>query len=109
MKDLLKFIINSIVDHPDQVEIEEEKGEGIVTFKLNLATEDMGRVIGKQGKIIKAIRTIVRIPAIKQGARVNIELLEKPDAKTTAVAIGSLGTKRTKPSPRRSRKPQTTA
>lgn len=88
MKDLLELIIKSIVDHPDKVKIKEEKGEGIVSLKLNLAPEDMGKVIGKKGKIIKAIRTLVRIPAIKQGIRVNVDLEEAsaetkpPDLKT---------------------------
>lgn len=76
MKDLLEFIVKSIVDHPDQVKIEEEKEEGMINLKLNLASEDMGKVIGKKGKIIKAIRTLVRIPAIKQGIRVNVDLEE---------------------------------
>lgn len=78
MKDLLEFIVKSIVDHPDQVKIKEEKEEGTIILKLNLAPEDMGRVIGKKGKIIKAIRTLVRIPAIKQGIRVNLDLEEVP-------------------------------
>lgn len=82
MKDLLKLIVKSIVDHPGQVKIKEEKEEGMVSLKLNLAPEDMGKVIGKKGKIIKAIRTLVRIPAIKQGIRVNVDLKEAPVVET---------------------------
>lgn len=76
MKDLLKHLIKSIVNNPDQVKINEEKEEGFVNLKLSVAQEDMGKVIGKRGKIIKAIRTLLKIPAIKQGARVNVELEE---------------------------------
>lgn len=76
MQSLLKFIIKSIVDNPDQVKVSEEKGEGFVSLKLSVAQEDMGKVIGKKGKIIKAIRTLLKVPAIKQSVRVNIELEE---------------------------------
>lgn len=76
MKDLLKHLIKSIVNNPDQVKINEEKEEGFVNLKLSVAQEDMGKVIGKRGKIIKAIRTLLKIPAIKQNVRVNVELEE---------------------------------
>lgn len=76
MKDLLKFITKSIVNNPDQVKINEEKEEGFVNLKLSVAQEDMGKIIGKRGKIIKAIRTLLKIPAIKQNVRVNVELEE---------------------------------
>ncbi|MBA7495516.1 hypothetical protein ES702_06103 [subsurface metagenome] len=79
MKDLLEFITKSIVDKPDQVKIEEEKNEGFVNLKLSVAQEDMGKVIGKQGKIIKAIRTLMKVPAINQGLKVNVELTEVGD------------------------------
>ena len=76
MKSLLKFIVKSIVDKPDEVKLQEEKGEGFVNLKLSVAQEDMGKVIGKKGKIIKAIRTLMKVPAIKQNLRVNVELQE---------------------------------
>ena len=77
MKDLLEFIIKSIVSKPDEVKIEEmSPAEGYVNLSLRVAPEDMGTVIGKQGKIIKAIRNLVRIKAIKEGVRVNVELVE---------------------------------
>lgn len=78
MKDLLEYIVKSIVDKPEEVKIKESLDEfGGVKLSLSVDTDDMGKVIGKEGKIIKAIRTIVRILAIKNGKRVNIELEEK--------------------------------
>lgn len=78
MKDLLEYIVKSIVDKPDEVKTEESANElGDVVLKLSVAEEDMGKVIGREGKIIKALRTIIRIVAIKNGKRVLIELEEK--------------------------------
>lgn len=78
MKELLEQIVKSIVDKPEEVKISEEDGEyGEVILKLSVSDKDMGKVIGKGGKIIKAIRTIVRILAIKNNKRVNIDLEDK--------------------------------
>ena len=77
MKKLLEYIVKSIVDSPDEVKVIDSKGEYEETIlNLSVAEEDMGKVIGKEGKIIKAIRTIIRILAIKNGERVNINLVE---------------------------------
>ena len=77
MKNLLEFIIKSLVDKPDEVKVDlsEKDGEIILTFSVN--KEDMGKVIGKDGKIIKARRTIIRARSIKEGKRVEINLEEK--------------------------------
>lgn len=77
MKNLLEFITKSLVDKPDEVKVDlsEKDGEIILTFSVN--KEDMGKVIGKDGKIIKAIRTIIRARSIKEGKRVEINLEEK--------------------------------
>lgn len=76
MKALLKFIIESIVDHPEAVSIEEENADNLCTLRITVDKNDMGKVIGKQGKIIKAVRTLMKIPAVKQKKRLNVELLE---------------------------------
>lgn len=76
MKDTLSLIISSIVDHPDQIAIEETDTNGVITFTVSVAKEDMGKVIGKEGKIIKAIRNVMKIPAIKQEKRIVIQLSE---------------------------------
>lgn len=76
MKKLVEYIITSIVDHPKSVKIEEKETEEEVLIKLSVHPEDTGRVIGKKGKIIKAIRRLVYILAIKRKKRLNIELVE---------------------------------
>ena len=78
MKDALLYIISSIVDNPKKVKIEEDEQDGIINFTVTVAKEDMGKVIGKEGKIIRAIRTVMKIPAIKQNKRINITLNETP-------------------------------
>ena len=78
MKDALSHIISSIVDDPKAVSIKEEEKEGITTFTIEVAKDDMGKIIGKNGKVIKAIRNVVKIPAIKQGKRIYITLAENP-------------------------------
>ena len=78
MKQLLLDIVNSIVDHQDKVKLEESTDEeGNINFLLTVDPEDMGKIIGKEGKVIKSIRNIIRIPAIKQNKKVNLELTEQ--------------------------------
>jgi len=78
MKAALSYIISSIVDFPDKVLITEENEGDFITFKLTVDKEDMGKVIGKNGKIIRAIRNVLKIPAIKQNKKINIVLEENP-------------------------------
>lgn len=78
MKDILHFIITSIVDNPDKVEVTQDDQDGIMNLNVKLAKEDMGRVIGKNGKIIKSIRNVMKIPAIKQNKKIFINLEETP-------------------------------
>jgi predicted RNA-binding protein YlqC (UPF0109 family) len=76
MKDTLHYIITSIVDAPDQVVIDEHTENGIINFTVKVAKDDMGKVIGKEGKIIRSIRNIMKIKAIKEGKKINISLAE---------------------------------
>lgn len=78
MKDALLYIVSSIVDNPKKVNIEETEQDEITNFAVTVAKEDMGKVIGKEGKIIRAIRNLMKIPAIKQNKRINIVLNESP-------------------------------
>ena len=79
MIELVKFIVSNIVDHPDDIKIEENVDEsGTTILTLNVNPEDMGKVIGKGGKIISAVRELVKIKAIKLGKRVRL-ILEDPD------------------------------
>lgn len=81
MKQLLEYIIPHIVNHPEDVVINETETEGMVNLSIKVNPEDMGRVIGKSGKVIKAIRQIGRIVAIKKGLRVNIDVVDEPELK----------------------------
>lgn len=76
MKDSLFYIVSSIVDNPKEVKVEEQEENGIVNFHISVAKEDMGRIIGRGGKIIRAIRNVMKIPAIKMGKRIEISLVE---------------------------------
>lgn len=77
MKQLLEYIVPNIVNHPEDVIISETEAGGVVNLSIKVNPEDMGRVIGKSGKVIKAIRQIGRIVAIKKGIRINIDLIDE--------------------------------
>ena len=79
MKELVAYIVKSLVDHPDQVEVVEVQGPALTILELSVAADDMGRVIGKSGRIINSIRTLLQVPAAKQGKKVSLELLEAGD------------------------------
>jgi len=75
VKDLVEFIARSLVDDPEAVSVTEIEGERSIILELRVAPDDMGKVIGKQGKIAKAIRTITKATAAKEGKRVVVEIL----------------------------------
>lgn len=76
MKELIEYIARAIVDNPDAVRITEEPGEDDrVIFKLEVAQEDKGKVIGKQGQTAKAIRTLLRIAAVQRNVRASLEIV----------------------------------
>lgn len=77
MKELLATIVKALVDYPDKVEVKEIGGEQSVILELKVAETDRGKVIGKQGRIIRAIRTIMGCSAAKLNKRVVIEVIEK--------------------------------
>ena len=77
MKQALTFIISHLVEDPNKVEIREEEQDGFINFIISVPKEEMGRVIGKEGKVIRSIRNVVKIPAIRDGKRININLEEK--------------------------------
>ena len=77
MKKLLEFITKSIVDNPKDVKISEVKDpSGILLLNLKVNQEDMGKVIGREGNIIKAIRNVLRVKAVKENIRFSLELTE---------------------------------
>jgi predicted RNA-binding protein YlqC (UPF0109 family) len=74
MKDLIEFMARSIVDNPDAVVVTEEDAEDHLVYHLKVADGDMGRVIGKQGRVANAMRTLLKVAAIRQGARAVLEI-----------------------------------
>ncbi|HQK99539.1 MAG TPA: KH domain-containing protein [Smithellaceae bacterium] len=76
MKELIKYISQALVDHPDQVEVTEVIGEQTSVIELRVAKEDLGKVIGKQGRTAKAIRTILSATSAKVHKRAVLEIIE---------------------------------
>lgn len=74
-KELVEYIVTSLVDYPEQVTIHETEERDAVILEISVAGSDMGRVIGKGGKVINSIRTLVQVLAAKQGKRISLEVL----------------------------------
>ncbi len=74
-KELVEYIVTSLVDNPDQVTVSESNNRNTVVLEISVASSDMGRVIGKGGKVVNSIRTLVQVLAAKQGKRVSLEVL----------------------------------
>ncbi len=75
MKEIVEIIAKALVDHPDQVVVEEKDEDRMTVFELHVAQEDMGKVIGKQGRIAKAMRTVVKAAATRENQRVTVEII----------------------------------
>ena len=75
MKELVEYIVKSIVNVPDDVVVTEETNDQGTLLKLQVADEDKGRVIGKQGRVAEAMRTLLRVKAAKAGTRVSLEII----------------------------------
>jgi len=76
MKDLLLYIARSLVEHPDDVTVTEVQGTDELTLELRVAPDDMGKVIGRQGRIAKEIRTVVRSYAQRTGMKVSVDIVD---------------------------------
>ena len=76
MGNLVEVIAKALVSKPEEVQVTEENEDGVIVVKLRVADEDTGKIIGKSGRIAKAIRTVVRAAAIKQDVRVTVEIIE---------------------------------
>jgi hypothetical protein len=77
MKSLLEFILLRMVEHPEDLEIDEVEEMGLTVFKLKLHPDDIGRVIGRGGNVIKAIRKLAQVRAVKDHLRVRVVLQEE--------------------------------
>ena len=80
MKDILHFLVSKIVDHPDDVVIDEETSEGKTLLTIHAHPEDMGKIIGKQGRIIKAIRDLIKILGAKHNTYVDVAIAENQES-----------------------------
>ena len=76
MKDLVEFIAKSLVDKPDSVQINEVDGEQVTVLELKVARDDLGKIIGRQGRTARAMRTILGAASIRANKRVVLEILE---------------------------------
>ena len=76
MKELLLYIARNLVDHPDQVSVTEVGEADDLTLELRVAPEDMGKVIGRQGRIAKEIRTVVRSYGQRAGVKVSVDIVD---------------------------------
>ena len=76
MKELIEIIAKSLVDNPNEVHVNEVQGEQDLILELRVAPEDMGKVIGKQGRVAKAIRTVVKAAALNENQKVVVEIID---------------------------------
>lgn len=76
MKDLLTYIAQNLVEHPQAMDVQETETDGNVVLELRVDPSDMGKVIGRQGRIAKEIRTLMRSVAQRQGKKVSVEIMD---------------------------------
>ncbi len=76
MKELLEYLARQLVDNPDQVRVEESQTADGVVLRLRVAKEDVGKVIGKQGRIARALRTVIKASAVKDGKQATVEIVD---------------------------------
>lgn len=76
MKELLNYIVRNLVDNPDEISIVERNLDGETVFEVRAAEEDMGKIIGRHGRIVKEIRVLMRSAAQKQGKKVSVEIMD---------------------------------
>jgi uncharacterized protein len=76
MAELLAYLARELVDAPDQVRVETEDRDGALVLVLHVAPDDVGKVIGRQGRIVRALRALVRASAVREGRRVLVEIAD---------------------------------
>jgi predicted RNA-binding protein YlqC (UPF0109 family) len=75
VKELVEYVAKSLVDDPSQVSVTEVTAGNTITLELHVAPEDMGRIIGRSGRVANALRTLLRVQSAKQGARITLEII----------------------------------
>jgi uncharacterized protein len=77
MKELIEMVAKILVENPDEVQIEEKQGEdGVIVYELRVSESDLGRVIGREGRIAKAMRTLIRSAAARKGLKATLEIID---------------------------------
>ena len=77
MKDLVEYLAKALVDRPDEVSVEEfEEDDGTVVFELTVADDDVGKVIGRNGRTVNALRTVIRAAAVRENRRVLVDVVD---------------------------------
>jgi uncharacterized protein len=76
LRDLVEFLARRLVDRPDDVTVEEAEEDGALVLRLRVAPDDVGKVIGRQGRLARALRTIVRAGSVREGRRVILEIVD---------------------------------
>ena len=75
MRELVEYIARSIASQPDEVSVTEEDQDGRIILRLEVAPDDKGRIIGRQGRVAQSMRVLLRVAAVKQGARATLEII----------------------------------
>jgi len=75
MQELIEYVAQSLVTQPDQVQVVAAEEDGVLVYKLRVAPEDVGKVIGRQGRIANALRTLLKVSSIREGRRAILEIL----------------------------------
>ena len=75
MRGLVEYMVRALVDNPEQVQVSEIEGESVVVYEVSVAEEDLGKVIGKSGRIANALRTVVKAAARKREKKATVEIL----------------------------------
>jgi len=76
MRDMVEFIAKALVDHPEAVHVRQIEGERAIVIEVKVAPDDIGKIIGKQGRIVNALRTVVKAATVRTGKRVTVEILQ---------------------------------
>ena len=74
MKELVEYMVKALVEHPEEIVVTETENDGVISLTLNVASDDMGKVIGKQGRIAKAMRSVLKAVAAKEGKKADLEI-----------------------------------
>ena len=76
VKEMLTYVVGSLVEHPEEIRVEVQESGSAITLQLSVAAEDMGRVIGRNGRIAKEIRTIIKAVSQRDGKRVTVDIVD---------------------------------